>query len=134
MEVFTLIIAVIALVIAVVTYQRTGGLKDLRRRVEAVSSKTQGVRNDLQRRAEAVSSRTQIVKNNLQRHAEAVNSRTQMMRNVTANSLGRLERIIRGKGNDRNHQGHKSEETATRRSGKTSRRGLSGNSTRSSQL
>lgn len=116
MEVFTLIIAVIALVIAVVTYQRTGGIKDLRRRVEAVSSRTQEVRNDLQRRAESVSSKTQI------------------MRDVTANSLGRLEKIVRGKGNDRNHQGHRSEETAARRSGKTSRRGLSSNSSRSSQL
>jgi hypothetical protein len=74
------------------------------------------------------------VKKNLQRHAEAVSSGTQTMRDLTANSLGRLERIIRGKGNDRNHQGHKSEETATKRSGKTSRRGISGNSSRSSQL
>jgi hypothetical protein len=57
-----------------------------------------------------------------------------VMRNRTANSLERLERIIRGKGNNSNDQGHRSEETATKRSGRTSRRGLSSSSTRSSQL
>ncbi|MFQ5850679.1 MAG: hypothetical protein ACE5JU_08825 [Candidatus Binatia bacterium] len=45
MEVVTLIIAVVALVIAVLAFQRTGGIKDLRRQVEVASSKTETVRD-----------------------------------------------------------------------------------------
>jgi len=134
MEVFTLIIAVIALVIAGISLQRTGGIKDLRRRVGAVNFSTEVVKNDLRRRAEAVSSKTQLVKNELQRGAGVVSSKTQVMRNRTANSLERLERVIRGKGNGKSHQGDRSEETAPKRSGRTSRRGLSSSSTRSSQV
>ncbi|MFQ5866320.1 MAG: hypothetical protein ACE5IW_13950 [bacterium] len=104
MEVLTLIISGIALVIAIIAFQRTGGIKDIRRRAKSVSSGTKMVRNNLQRRVEAVS------------------SGTQMVRNRTANTLERLERIIRGKGKDTNHQGNRAEEPETRRSARTSRR------------
>lgn len=110
MEVVALIISGIALFIAVIAFQRTGGIKDLRRRAKSVSFGTKMVRNNLQHRVEAVS------------------SGTQMVRNRAANTLERLERIIRGKGKDTNYQGNRSEETAPRRSGRTSRRSLSGSS------
>lgn len=45
MEIVTLIIAVIALVIAVIAFQRTGGIKDLRHQVDTASSKSEAVRD-----------------------------------------------------------------------------------------
>ncbi|MBI4413142.1 MAG: hypothetical protein HY576_02080 [candidate division NC10 bacterium] len=43
-EVLTLIIAMLALVIAVIAYTRTGGIQDLRRQVDSLSSTTESVR------------------------------------------------------------------------------------------
>lgn len=42
MEVLTLLIAVIALVIAVIALQRTGGIQDLRHQLEEISAKSEG--------------------------------------------------------------------------------------------
>ncbi|MFQ5839930.1 MAG: hypothetical protein ACE5HK_04335 [Candidatus Methylomirabilales bacterium] len=44
MEVLTLIIAVVALVVAVLAYRRTGGMRDLRRQVESLDSVSESVR------------------------------------------------------------------------------------------
>ncbi len=44
MEAFTLLIALVALVIAVIAFQRTGGIKELRQEVDSLSSKTESVR------------------------------------------------------------------------------------------
>jgi len=104
MEVVALIISGIALFIAVIAFQRTGGIKDLRGRARAVTSRTQMVKNDLQRRVESVSSLTQTV------------------RDRAANILEGLERIIRGKGENRNHQGNAANEVVRRRSARTPRR------------
>ena len=41
MEVTTLIIAVIALVIAILAFQRTGGIQDLRRQMDDITSKSE---------------------------------------------------------------------------------------------
>lgn len=43
-EVLTLFIAVLALVIAVIAYMRTGGIQDLRRQVDSLGSATESVR------------------------------------------------------------------------------------------
>lgn len=45
MEAVTLIIAVVALVIAVVAFVRTGGIQDLRRQLDVISSKTETARD-----------------------------------------------------------------------------------------
>lgn len=45
MEVFTLIIAVVALVLAVVAFVRSGGIGDLRRQLDTVSAKTETARD-----------------------------------------------------------------------------------------
>jgi hypothetical protein len=45
MNVVTPIVAVAALVIAVIAFQRTGGIKDLWHQVEVLSSKSKAVRN-----------------------------------------------------------------------------------------
>jgi len=104
MEVIALIISGISLLIAVIAFQRTGGIKDF------------------QGRARSISSRTQTVKNQLQRRVEAVSSMTQTVRDRAANTLEGLERIIRGKGENRNHQGNAANEIVRRRSARTSRR------------
>ncbi len=44
MEAFTLLIALVALVIAVIAFQRTGGIKELRQEVDSLSSRTESVR------------------------------------------------------------------------------------------
>ena len=44
MEVLTLLIAVAALVIAVAAYTQTGGIQDLRRQVDSLSSASESVR------------------------------------------------------------------------------------------
>jgi len=44
MEVVTLIIAVVALVVAVLAYMRTGGLEDLRSQVKSVGPATEALR------------------------------------------------------------------------------------------
>ena len=103
MEVVALIISGIALVIAVIAFQRTGGIKDLRRRAKSVSFGTKMVRNNLQRRVDSVSSITQTV------------------RDRAANILEGIERIIRGKGENRNHQGNAANEIVRRRSARTPR-------------
>ncbi len=104
MEVVALIISGIALLIAVIAFQRTGGIKSFRSRARSVSSRTQAVKNDLQRRVEAVSSMTQTV------------------RDRAANTLEGLERIIRGKGENRNHQGNAANEIVRKRTARTPRR------------
>ncbi len=45
MEAITLLIALLALVIAVIAFQRTGGIRELRQEVETLSSKSESVRD-----------------------------------------------------------------------------------------
>ena len=40
MDVFTLLVAIVALVIAIMAFQRTGGIHDLRHQMEELSSKS----------------------------------------------------------------------------------------------
>jgi len=47
MRFITFMIAVLALVIALVAFQRTGGIKDLRRQVETLASKTGSVSDQI---------------------------------------------------------------------------------------
>jgi len=47
MKVITFMIAVLALVIALVAFQRTGGIEDLRHQVETLASKTETVRDQI---------------------------------------------------------------------------------------
>lgn len=44
MQVLTFLIAVLALIVAVMAYARTGGIQDLRRRVDSLDSAAEGVR------------------------------------------------------------------------------------------
>jgi hypothetical protein len=65
MQTLTLIIAVLALVIAVAAFYRTGGIKNLRQQMDRISTKTEGA--------------------------------AKSTREVAADTLGRVEQLIRGK-------------------------------------
>ena len=41
MDVFTLLVAIVALVVAIMAFQRTGGINDLRRQMEDLSTKSE---------------------------------------------------------------------------------------------
>ena len=71
MEIVTLIIALVALVVAVLAYMRTGGIEDLRSQVKTMGSKTDTFRA---------------------KTADA----TETLRAKTADVLDRLERTVRG--------------------------------------
>ena len=45
MEAITLLIALLALAIAVIAFQRTGGIRELRQEVETLSSRSESVRD-----------------------------------------------------------------------------------------
>ncbi len=45
MEAFTLLLALVALVIAVIAFQRTGGIKELREKIDTLSPRTESVRD-----------------------------------------------------------------------------------------
>jgi len=72
MEALTLLIAVIALIIAILAYQRTGGTADLARRIES------GVSSD-----------------DLKKQMAALTTMTDALREKTADALDRLEKVIR---------------------------------------
>jgi len=71
MEIVTFILAVVALVIAVLAYSRTGGIEDLRSQVKAMGSKTDALR------------------------AKTADT-TETLRAKTADALHRLEQSLRG--------------------------------------
>ena len=72
MEALTLLIAVIALIIAILAYQRTGGTADLARRIES------GVSSE-----------------DLKKQMAALTTMTDALREKTADALDRLEKVIR---------------------------------------
>ncbi len=72
MDAITLLIAVVALIIAILAYQRTGGPAELKRQLE---SKTSSV--------------------DLKKQMETLVAMTDSLREKTADALDRLEKVIR---------------------------------------
>jgi len=72
MEAITLLIAVVALIISILAYQRTGGTADLKRQLESATSSI-----------------------DLKKQAEALVAMTDSLRDKTADALDRLEKVIR---------------------------------------
>ena len=72
MEAITLLIAVVALILAILAYQRTGGTADLKRHIEANVSSP-----------------------DLKRQIDALAAMTDSLREKTADALDRLEKVIR---------------------------------------
>jgi hypothetical protein len=72
MEGITLLIAVVALIIAILAYQRTGGTGELKRQIESVTSSP-----------------------DLKKQMEALMAMTDSLREKTADALDRLEKVVR---------------------------------------
>jgi len=72
MEAITLLIAVVALVLSILAYQRTGGTADARRPMDSTTSST-----------------------DLKKQMEALMTMTDSLREKTADALDRLEKAIR---------------------------------------
>jgi hypothetical protein len=72
MEAITLLIAVAALIIAILAYQRTGGTGDLKRQIESRTSSL-----------------------DLKKEMDALVAMTDALREKTADALDRLEKVVR---------------------------------------
>jgi len=72
MEAITLLIAVVALIISILAYQRTGGTAELKRQLESKTSSP-----------------------DLKKQVEALMAITDALREKTADALDRLEKVIR---------------------------------------
>jgi predicted Holliday junction resolvase-like endonuclease len=72
MEAITLLIAVVALIISILAYQRTGGTAELKRQLESTTSSV-----------------------DLKKQIEALVNMTDALREKTADALDRLEKTIR---------------------------------------
>lgn len=72
MEGITLLIAVVALIIAILAYQRTGGTAELKRQIDAGVSSPE-----------------------LKKQVDALAAMTDSLREKTADALDRLEKVIR---------------------------------------
>jgi hypothetical protein len=72
MEGITLLIAVVALILAILAYQRTGGTAELKRQIEAGTSSPE-----------------------LKKQIDALVAMTDSLREKTADALDRLEKVIR---------------------------------------
>lgn len=72
MEGITLLIAVVALIISILAYQRTGGTTDLKRHIES-----------------------QTPSGDVRKQVESLMAMTDTLREKTADALDRLERVLR---------------------------------------
>ena len=72
MEAITLLIAIVALIIAILAYQRTGGTAELKREVESKGTSV-----------------------DLKKQMDALVTATDSLREKTADALDRLEKVIR---------------------------------------
>jgi hypothetical protein len=72
MEGITLLIAVVALIVSILAYQRTGGTADLRRQMESTASSP-----------------------DLKKQVDALIALTDSLRERTADALDRLEKVVR---------------------------------------
>jgi hypothetical protein len=72
MEGITLLIAVVALIVSILAYQRTGGTTELRRQMESTTSSP-----------------------DLKKQVDALIALTDSLRERTADALDRLEKVVR---------------------------------------
>lgn len=87
MEYFALFIAVVALIIVILAYQRTGGAKELKQKVDSLSSSM-----------ESLKGRAGV---GLKEQMEYLTSVTESIRDRTAGAIDRLEQAVRGKPEER---------------------------------
>ena len=83
MEYVAFIIAIIALIISILAYQRTGGAKELKKTVDSLSSTMESLKD-----------RAGV---GLKEQVETLTSVTESLRDRTANAIDRLEKALRRK-------------------------------------
>jgi hypothetical protein len=83
MEYFAFFIAIIALIVAVLAYQRTGGAKELKQKVDSLSSSM-----------ESIKERAGV---GLKERVDHLTVVTESIRDRTAGAIDRLEQAVRGK-------------------------------------
>lgn len=83
MLVVTFIIAIVALIISIMAYRRTGGTKELKKTVDSLSSTMESLKG----RAEV----------GLKEQIETLSSVTESLRDRTADAIDRLEKALRGR-------------------------------------
>jgi uncharacterized protein YoxC len=83
MLVAAFIIAIVALIISVLAYQRTGGTKELKKTVDSLSSTI-----------ETLKDRAGV---GLKEQMETLTSVTESLKDKTADAIDRLEKALRGK-------------------------------------
>ena len=83
MQVVTFIIAIIALIISILAYQRTGGAKELKQKVDSLSSSM-----------ESIKERAGV---GLKEQIDHLTSVKESIRGRTAGAIDRLEKAVRGK-------------------------------------
>ncbi len=83
MQVVTFIIAIIALIISILAYQRTGGAKKLKQKVDSLSSSM-----------ESIKERAGV---GLKEQIDHLTSVKESIRGRTAGAIDRLEKAVRGK-------------------------------------
>ncbi|MFB0507622.1 MAG: hypothetical protein ACETWT_12905 [Thermodesulfobacteriota bacterium] len=92
MLVITFIIAIIALIISILAYQRTGGAKELKKRVDSLSSTMESLKEH--------------AGGTLKEQIEHLRSVTESIRDKTAEAIGKLEATVRlGKGEKKPPEG-----------------------------
>ena len=100
MEYVAFIIAIIALIISILAYQRTGGAKKLKKTVDSLSSTM-----DFLKDRAGVGLKEQI---------EHLTSVTESLRDRTAGAIDRLEKALRGKAEEKPPEEKPSEEKPPR--------------------
>ena len=83
MQVVTFIIAISALIISILAYQRTGGAKELKQKVDSLSSSM-----------ESIKERAGV---GLKEQIDHLTSVKESIRGRTAGAIDRLEKAVRGK-------------------------------------
>ncbi len=83
MQILTFIIAIIALIISILAYRRTGGAKELRQKVDSLSSSM-----------ESLKGRAGV---GLKEQIDQLTAVTEAIRDRTAGAIDRLEKAVRGK-------------------------------------
>ena len=83
MLVVTFIIAIVALIISILAYQRTGGARELKKTVDSLSSTMESLR--------------ERTGDSLREQVEKLTSVTESLRDRTADAIDRLEKALRGK-------------------------------------
>lgn len=77
MEFLNLIVAVIALVIAILAYQKAGGLADLKKQIDYITSSV-----------------------DRKKSIDSLSATADMLREKTAEAIGKLEEAVRGEGKE----------------------------------